>query len=426
MRAGWLLPLCWLAVPAAASNLELFPATQVNSLDNAGGGARALALGSAYVAVADDSSAPLWNPAGLARLTQTEIGLHHNAWLAGITQDDLALAVRTQSHGTWALSQDYVDEGSYDGRDANGALTTGFSANRIGLGLGWGGYVGSGLDLGFNLHESRQTLANFDYDSLSGSFGLLYRPMALLQIGLDYNALGNSSSGDPLAAGFRAGASLSLPGASWHSLLAVGADLEPAGVDRLHFGGELGFGPAALRAGYDLAFQDDDLGGLNGLTLGGGLALGPVSVDYAYLPFGQLGVSQRISVQYAFNAANSAPEAPKPPPKPVATPQPTPQASATPSPVPSPAAGSTEPVFAVLSDGGRLGQALEARGDTISAAQAYHAALALDPQDTPSWRALAHLYVRSGRADDAAECFQGLLRASPGDEEAVEWLRGRP
>jgi hypothetical protein len=36
-------------------------------------GARALAMGGAFVAVADDASAPLWNPAGLAQITGTRL-----------------------------------------------------------------------------------------------------------------------------------------------------------------------------------------------------------------------------------------------------------------------------------------------------------------------------------------------------------------
>lgn len=38
-----------------------------------GVGARALAMGGAFVAVANDATAPLWNPAGLAQLTETRL-----------------------------------------------------------------------------------------------------------------------------------------------------------------------------------------------------------------------------------------------------------------------------------------------------------------------------------------------------------------
>jgi tetratricopeptide (TPR) repeat protein len=429
MRLVWIL---WLfaALAGAAQSPVYFPASQVNALDNAGGGARAMAMGSAYVALADDSSALRWNPAGLARVPQTQVGFHHNAWLAGISQDDLALVVRTQSHGAWALSQDYVDEGSFEGRDASGASTGGFAANRVGLSLGWAGGLGSDLNVGLSMHASRQTLADKTYDALAAGLGLLYRPAANVQIGMDYNALGNSSSGDALASGIRFGASVELPAGNLHALLAASTDLEPTGVNRLHLGSELKYRNAAVRAGYLLNFQDDQWGGLNSMTLGGGLRLGAITLDYAYLPFGLLGDSHRISLEYAFLPPNAPPSSAGSSRGPAAKALPPPQASAVSTAkavaqtgTVKAASADLEPVFSVLSDGGRLGRVLEARGDSTGASQAYHAALALDPGDIPSWRALANLYAKSGRPDHAASCYQGLLRASPGDLEATQWLK---
>ena len=43
-----------------------------------GGGARALALGGAFTAVADDPSASFWNPAGLATFEDQEILVMHS------------------------------------------------------------------------------------------------------------------------------------------------------------------------------------------------------------------------------------------------------------------------------------------------------------------------------------------------------------
>lgn len=44
-----------------------------------GAGARALGLGGAFVAIADDSTAAYWNPAGLCQLEQSELTLMHSA-----------------------------------------------------------------------------------------------------------------------------------------------------------------------------------------------------------------------------------------------------------------------------------------------------------------------------------------------------------
>src|SRR6185369_7483472 len=64
-----------------------------NPMDNAGVSARAVGMGSAFVGVADDSSALFWNPAGLGGLDNVELALHHNSWLAGIIQETAVLAL---------------------------------------------------------------------------------------------------------------------------------------------------------------------------------------------------------------------------------------------------------------------------------------------------------------------------------------------
>lgn len=72
MRAAlWILPLGLLGAGAGAA--------RANPLDAFGLGARAPALGSAYSAVADDSAANYYNPAGLARGTDLRIDLGYQA-----------------------------------------------------------------------------------------------------------------------------------------------------------------------------------------------------------------------------------------------------------------------------------------------------------------------------------------------------------
>ncbi|NKB71783.1 MAG: PorV/PorQ family protein [Candidatus Latescibacteria bacterium] len=62
-----------------------------------GTGARALALGSAYVALADDASAGYWNAAGLASLGQRQAQVMHAERFSGLVQNDyLALALPAQ------------------------------------------------------------------------------------------------------------------------------------------------------------------------------------------------------------------------------------------------------------------------------------------------------------------------------------------
>ena len=56
-------------------------------------GARALAMGGAYTALANDASAIYWNPGGLAQVTSREVFFMHSEWLADINFDHFALAL---------------------------------------------------------------------------------------------------------------------------------------------------------------------------------------------------------------------------------------------------------------------------------------------------------------------------------------------
>jgi hypothetical protein len=57
-------------------------------------GARSLALGSAYVAIADDATAIYWNPAGLVRLGQTQLHLRHAERFSGLVDHDFVALAR--------------------------------------------------------------------------------------------------------------------------------------------------------------------------------------------------------------------------------------------------------------------------------------------------------------------------------------------
>src|SRR5512140_3342709 len=60
-----------------------------------GQGARALGMGSAFVAVADDPSAMYWNPAGIADLNGVNVVVEHTNWIADLQYEYLGATVST-------------------------------------------------------------------------------------------------------------------------------------------------------------------------------------------------------------------------------------------------------------------------------------------------------------------------------------------
>ena len=72
-----------------------------------GVGARAMGLGSAYVALADDPTAIYWNAAGLASLTGTQVTAMHNEWI----QDSFDLGGRIPFTNTMRMRVHTCDQG---------------------------------------------------------------------------------------------------------------------------------------------------------------------------------------------------------------------------------------------------------------------------------------------------------------------------
>jgi hypothetical protein len=141
----------------AQTQVTYSPSTLISPLDNAGTSARATAMGSAFVSVADDSSALFWNPAGLGTLKQADITAHANSWLVDTARGSLALGLPLADLGGIGVAGTYTDYGSFDGHDLTGALTGSYTANQMGLDLGWGRRLSPNLEVGLGVQGSQQT-----------------------------------------------------------------------------------------------------------------------------------------------------------------------------------------------------------------------------------------------------------------------------
>ena len=84
MRTITLVALLVLASQASS-------AAETASFLNIGVGARALGMGGAYTALADDANALYWNPAGLSKLEQREFTASHAEMFASTRLDFLRI-----------------------------------------------------------------------------------------------------------------------------------------------------------------------------------------------------------------------------------------------------------------------------------------------------------------------------------------------
>lgn len=289
-------------VDAAAG--KAFPAVQEP------GSARAIALGSTYVGIAEGSASLPWNAAGLAGLCAAEASLHHNSTLVGSLQETAILALPIDKRNVLGASLTYTDNGAFEGRDSAGNLIGDYSSNAYGLSLGWGMQAMKELQVGAAVKVNRQDLAGSPLDAYAVDLGVLWLLTPDLSIGMAYNNIGPDVAGAQLSQGLDIGLSAYLlKGSDFQWLLAISGKALNQSDGSLHFGVESTlYQVLSLRGGYSLNLPDlPRADGTVGWTLGGGVKLGTFSLDYAFVPLADIGNVQRVSLTYAFGDCAKAP-----------------------------------------------------------------------------------------------------------------------
>ncbi|MGH7724331.1 MAG: PorV/PorQ family protein, partial [Candidatus Eiseniibacteriota bacterium] len=275
-----------------------------------GAGNRALAMGTAFVATADDASAVLWNPAGLGRLPRAELqGVQSLELGFGVTESYVAVALPNWRWGTGGLVFRHFGVGDIDARDARNVPLGGeIKDSEIEVALGYGRALNDTWSLGGAVKLQHQSLAGYSGSGLGVDLGVHARPASL--IGLRA----------PWADGLRWGLSLRNAVApairldqesvsdpfSWRSGLAW-QTVTPGGQGFL---AEIDVSKAAstnpnLCAGLEFRLHPAAamrLGMNDGMfTAGVGLQLRDVSVEYAF-ENQEIATSHRAGVRFQFGA----------------------------------------------------------------------------------------------------------------------------
>jgi hypothetical protein len=213
-------------------------------------GARPGGMGGAYVAVADDLNALLWNPAGLANVTSPEVGALYAAYVAQTSFQVLGYAQPAGRLGTFAGAASFFDYGSmtttvassdglYAGTGGKVWAGDGFSAGGWGKRVAdWGKSAGS-LDAGAAAKVVIQHPGPTSRFAIGASAGVLwYPPVSGLSVGMVADNVGAMTDGSGMMpATWRAGAGWSVPVApSMRTLWAADAAVTNDAGTQVHAG----------------------------------------------------------------------------------------------------------------------------------------------------------------------------------------------
>lgn len=268
-----------------------------------GVGARAPGMGGAFAGVADDSTAIFWNPAGLNRLESKSLSLMHAMWFEDIAYDWVSYAQKVKNLGTFGIGVQYLSYGSIKQTDNTGLDVGSFSPSDVAVSLSCAREV-VGIGLGMNIKYISSQITN-TARAYAVDFGAMYPLLEnKLWLGAAVQNFGTKmkfiDEEDPLPLNIKIGGAYALR-PNWKAALDINAPVN--GALNLGIGTEYGYKingiiSAAGRIGYNTTAKDT--GGLNGICAGVGFTYLSYGIDYAFVPYGDLGNTQRISLIVKF------------------------------------------------------------------------------------------------------------------------------
>jgi hypothetical protein len=293
-----------------------------------GVGGRALGLGGAYVALANDVSAGYWNPAALARIDYPEMMLMHDERFGSLLNYDFgAVAVPYSANATFGVSVmrlgvDGIPDtrNAWEDRNNNGLFDSGdyinpdkisyFNSSDWAVYFTYAQRASSSLMYGLNLKVLRRTLAEYSATGIGFDIGILYSPLDNWCVAVNAQDITttlvawSTGTNELISPTLKIGTAYFIDLFSGRFAPTADVDVRfenrqfasiahigPVSFDP-HVGLEFDFKKSiALRIGYNEIKQ---------MTLGAGIHLRKLDIDYSFAQFNKendLGDTHRISLR---------------------------------------------------------------------------------------------------------------------------------
>ena len=299
-------------------------------------GSRAIGMGGAFVAVADDASAIFWNPAGLSRLEKNELTFTHTEWLIDINFDFAGGILSLGDNGVIGISMTALSMPDMEVRTVEEPEGTGemFSVGSMALALSYARNLTDRFSVGFNTKYIQEKIWHMTATSVAIDFGTLFITqfndmrlgMTISNFGtdmtlsgrdvlvyhdIDPSIMGNNELTEaglvtdkwPLPLTYRVGLAMDVLSSGDSRLtLAVDAVHPNNNTEYLSFGAEYVLKNLLfLRGGYSsLGKRDSEEGFQFGAGLRNNIGMIALKVDYAFAEFGILGNTHRVTLGMEF------------------------------------------------------------------------------------------------------------------------------
>ncbi len=275
-----------------------------------GAGARSLAMGAAFVGVADDASATYWNPAGLSQVTRKELTLMKATLFADTTYDYYSFVMPSKKGGSaWGVSMTELANSGFEKVSttvdpnnsqaySNVANDGTFGVKESAMSWAYGRKVVDHVSIGTALNKITRSVDTSSDGAMAADLGtMIDMKDGNRRLGMTIKNIYSKVSGDtddtmPLV--FRVG--MSDQYFKKRLLLAFDMDKSLHANPGWHFGGEFGF---SKNFKGRFGVQGDQATGLRETDVGFGYTIRAITLDYS-IGLHALGSSTRMGLTWKF------------------------------------------------------------------------------------------------------------------------------
>ena len=264
-----------------------------------GVGARPEGMCGAYVSVSNDLNSLYWNPAGLSLVRRSQAGAAHNIWLGDMSYENLGYVHKLRGQKSVGIMINLMNTKDTRRISRIESDMGDFGVSDLALTVGYGQKLLNMAAVGINAKIIRQAIDRYSAGTICMDIGAIIDITKNTKIGFAVQNIGKSmvfiNQASPLPIIYRIGSSIRL--LEDKLLLSIDVVSVYDDNDSLNIGMEYSVRELLyLRTGYKLTSDIIVHDSSEEYSAGIGIKFKKYIIDYAFVPYGVLGNTHRISI----------------------------------------------------------------------------------------------------------------------------------